>query len=102
MKIDGNAPHAVGAGLKPAQPFEQDAAIFIPLCGLHKATVTLRTALLSFQERPVVTPEERPAVILRSAATKNLRPLHTRRAIEEKTTPNCGRRFGEDLSIHGD
>ena len=49
MKKDSSAPHAVGAGLKPARPLEQDAvAIFIPLCGLHKAIVTLRSALLSF------------------------------------------------------
>ena len=49
MKIESNAPHAVGAGLKPAQPLQQDAvAIFIPLCGLHKATVILTSALLSF------------------------------------------------------
>ena len=39
-KMDSNAPLAVGAGLKPAQPLQQDAdAIFIPLCGLHKNIV---------------------------------------------------------------
>ena len=35
-----NAPHAVGAGLKPAHPSQQDAvAILIPLCAPHKAIV---------------------------------------------------------------
>ena len=77
MKIDRNAPHAVGAGLKPAHPLNKGAvAIFIPLCGLHKVTV-----------------------ILRSAATKNLRPLHTRRAVEEITPPIAGLRFLTSLAL---
>ena len=40
----------VGAnGLKPAQSLQQDAVTtFIPLGGLHKAMVILRSALLSF------------------------------------------------------
>ena len=66
MTVDGNAPLAVGAGLKPSQPLRQDTvAIRIPLCGPHKTIV-----------------------ILRSAATKNLRPLHTNRAVDEKPSAN--------------
>ena len=34
--------NAVGAGLKPAQPLQQDAVtILIPLCGIHNAIVIL-------------------------------------------------------------
>ena len=66
MTVDGNAPLAVAAGLKPSQPLRQDTvAIRIPLCGPHKTIV-----------------------ILRSAATKNLRPLHTNRAVDEKPSAN--------------
>ena len=66
MTVDSNAPLVLEAGLKPAQPLRQDTvAIRIPLCGPHKTIV-----------------------ILRSAATKNLRPLHTNRAVDEKTSAN--------------
>ena len=40
MKTDSSTPHAVGRVLKPVYPLQQDAvAIFIPLCGPHKAMV---------------------------------------------------------------
>ena len=40
MKTDSSTPHAVGAGLKPVYPLQQDAvAVFILLCGPHKPMV---------------------------------------------------------------
>ena len=39
-----NAPLAVGLGLKPAQPLQQDTvATFIPLCASHKPIVIAMT-----------------------------------------------------------